>query len=139
LKIGKLRQNFIDRTARKPQGERAKKNYRDPKAHYKSFKIILEKLNLNEDDNASLRAFHESILNRPELATVRAVQNRRVYVINSELPVTSVIGFAYFAKWLYLDRFTDLDPQAIHQEYLDRFMRIDYDLDERGTFAYPKP
>jgi ubiquinone/menaquinone biosynthesis C-methylase UbiE len=51
LKIGKLRQNFIDRTARKPQGERAKKNYRDPKAHYKSFKIILEKLNLTEDDS----------------------------------------------------------------------------------------
>lgn len=50
MSIGKLRQNFIDRTARKPHGEWAKKNYSDPKAHYKSFEIILDKLKLTTDD-----------------------------------------------------------------------------------------
>ena len=50
MSIGKLRRNFIDRTARKPYGERAKKIYNDPKAHYKSFRIILDKLHLTGDD-----------------------------------------------------------------------------------------
>ena len=50
INIGKMRQNFIERTARKPQGEWAKKNYNDPKAHYKSFRIILNKLKLTKND-----------------------------------------------------------------------------------------
>ena len=48
--ISKLRQNFIDRNARKPQGKLAKKFYSDPKAHYKSFQIILDKLRLTGND-----------------------------------------------------------------------------------------
>ncbi len=44
------RQEFIDRTARKPEGERAKKAYSNPKSHYKSFEIILDKLKLKKDD-----------------------------------------------------------------------------------------
>jgi hypothetical protein len=31
----------------------------------------------------------------------------------------------------------DLDPQAIHQEYLTRFQGLDYDLGEQGVFVYP--
>jgi hypothetical protein len=46
MKSNGKRRDFIDRTARKPLGERAVKNYNDPKAHYRSFRIILEKLNL---------------------------------------------------------------------------------------------
>jgi iron complex transport system substrate-binding protein len=33
--------------------------------------------------------------------------------------------------------FKDLDPKAVHQEYLTRFQRLDYDLDDRGVFIYP--
>jgi iron complex transport system substrate-binding protein len=35
------------------------------------------------------------------------------------------------------DLFEDLNPEAVHQEYLDRFQRIDYDLNEHGIFLYP--
>ncbi len=42
------------------------------------------------------------------------------------------------AKWFYPDLFEDLDPQAIHQEYLTRFQGLDYDLDEYGVFVYPE-
>jgi len=31
----------------------------------------------------------------------------------------------------------DLDPQAIHHEYLTRFQGLDYDLGEQGAFVYP--
>lgn len=51
MSIAQIRQKFIDRTARKPNGEWAKKNYSDPKSHYRSFEIILEKLQLKDDDS----------------------------------------------------------------------------------------
>jgi iron complex transport system substrate-binding protein len=43
------------------------------------------------------------------------------------------------AEWFHPTLFSDLDPQAIHQQYLTDFMRIDYDLSEHGVFAYPEP
>jgi iron complex transport system substrate-binding protein len=42
------------------------------------------------------------------------------------------------AKWFHPELFSDLDPKAIHQEYLARFLRLDYDLDEQGVFVYPE-
>lgn len=42
--------NFIDRAARKPEGKWARKNYTAPKAHYRSFRIILEALQLEHGD-----------------------------------------------------------------------------------------
>ena len=48
--FSKIRKDFINRTARIPYGEKAVKFYNEPKAHYKSFKIILEKLNLKQED-----------------------------------------------------------------------------------------
>jgi iron complex transport system substrate-binding protein len=90
------------------------------------------------DDYSEIEAFHEAILSRSELSEVTAIKEGRVYVIHSELPATSCIGFAYMAKWLHPELFEDLDPQAIHQEWMTRFMGIDYDLDEHGVFVYPK-
>ena len=90
------------------------------------------------DDYSEIEAFREAILNRSELSEVTAIKEGRVYIIHSELSAISCIGFAYFAKWFYPDLFEDLDPQALHQEWLTRFMRIDYDLDEHGVFVYPQ-
>jgi SAM-dependent methyltransferase len=45
-----FRRKFIDRTARKPAGKWARKNYTAPKAHYRSFRIIMEALSLQRDD-----------------------------------------------------------------------------------------
>jgi len=30
-----------------------------------------------------------------------------------------------------------MDPEDLHQEYLQRFLGLDYDLDEHGVFIYP--
>ena len=92
------------------------------------------------DDPTELREEREAILNRPELAYVSAIKNRNVYVLSfTDLAVRPrcIVSTAYMAKWFHPELFEDLDPKAIHQEYLDRFMRIDYDLDEHGVFAYP--
>ena len=91
------------------------------------------------DDPSDIAATRNSILNRIELANVNAVKNGRVYVISAYLtngPHT-IVAIAYCAKWFHPDLFEDLDPEAIQQEYLDRFQHLDYDLDEHGVFAYP--
>lgn len=41
---------FIDRTARKPEGKWAIKAYSNPRAHYRSFRSIMESLHLNDND-----------------------------------------------------------------------------------------
>ena len=62
-----------------------------------------------------------------------------VYVVASDIRhgVQDVICIAYWAKWFHPELFDGLYPQAIHQEYLDRFQRIDYDITEQGVFVYP--
>jgi len=42
----------------------------------------------------------------------------------------------YMAKWFYPDIFGDLDPQAVHQECIDTFQGIDFDVSEHGVFMY---
>ena len=46
----KKRERFIDRTAKRPWGAWAMKQYNDPKGHYRSFKIIMDALALGRDD-----------------------------------------------------------------------------------------
>ena len=91
------------------------------------------------DDPSEMAAARETILARPELAKVTAIKNGDVYMISyAELiaPCRHFVGIAYMAKWFHPELFEDLDPNAMHQEYLTRFMRLDYDLDEHGVFVY---
>ena len=98
---------------------------------------------LDADDTAGLKEVREEIMGRSELQNVKAVKGDRVYVITTHLwtymPKTGnrhFIGICYMAKWFHPDHFNDLDPQAIHQEYLTRFQELDIDLDEHGVFVY---
>ena len=92
----------------------------------------------NADDTSKIKALWESIMNRDELAKVAAVKARRVYIIDSEFlyGLDYPVAIAYLAKWTQPDLFIDLDPQAIHQEFLE-FQGFDYDLDKHGVFVYP--
>ena len=100
--------------------------------------------NVDADDTADLKALRDEIMSRPELQSVKAVENERVYVITSYLLLylphcnhIECFQLAYQAKWLHPELFEDIDPQAIHQEYLTEFQRMDIDLDEKGVFVYP--
>ena len=99
----------------------------------------IEEFGYGADDLSEMKALRESIINRPELANVAAVKTGRVYIVDYGLAygLDYPIGVAYWAKWFHPDLFEDLDPQAIHQEWLDRFHCIDYDLDKHGVFVYP--
>ena len=97
------------------------------------------KYGYNVDDVTWLKDMRDEIAGRPELANVSAVKDERVYVMIKELTGGKhFIAIAYMAKWLRPDLFEDLDPQAIHQEYLTRFQGLDYNLDEHGVFIYPE-
>lgn len=41
---------------------------------------------------------------------------------------TYVIGAVYMAKWFYPELFEDMDPDAIFQEFMDRFLQYDFDV-----------
>ncbi len=91
------------------------------------------------DDPSAIEALRVDILNRPELSEVAAVKSGNVYLMSSDLSygLDYPVLVAYWTKWLYPELCEDLDPQAIHQEYLTEFQEADYDLNEHGVFVYP--
>jgi iron complex transport system substrate-binding protein len=93
------------------------------------------------DDTSMANATKEEIIAMDALASGKAVEDGKVYLYENELGNTPrfIVGIAYWAKWFHPELFRDLDPQAIHQQYLTDFLGIDYDLDEHGVFAYPEP
>jgi len=93
------------------------------------------------DDATELTDVRDEIMNRPELVNVIAVKEKKVYIIHIDIfgGFNNLPGTAYFAKWFQPELFKDLDPKAIHQEYLTRFQGLDYDLEEKGVFVYPEP
>ena len=91
------------------------------------------------DDTTDVEKQLEEIMNRPGWEGITAVKKDKVYLVAG--PIWSspacFIGIAYFAKWFHPDLFEDLDPQAVHQEYVTRFQRIDFNVYEHGIFVYP--
>ena len=93
------------------------------------------------DDDSVAEATREEIMAMDVFAGGKAVEEGKVYLYEDELPVSPrfVVFIAYMAKWFHPTLFSDLDPKAIHQQYLTDFLGIDYDLDEHGVFAYLEP
>jgi len=91
-------------------------------------------------ENASLLgAYRDGIMTAPGFDLIDAVKDGRVHVISGDFSLgpQMTIGTVVVAKWLYPDLFADLDPEAIHQEFLQDLMHVDYDLAEHGAFVYP--
>ncbi len=78
-------------------------------------------------------------MSRPELANVNAVKNGHVYVVDEALlgVAGTLMGAAYALQVMHPDLAADIDSTAIHQEYVDRFSYIDFDVSENGVFVYP--
>jgi iron complex transport system substrate-binding protein len=93
------------------------------------------------DDESIMKERYDEVLATPGFGCIDAVKNDSVFITHYILIYAPgpgyQIGVAYLAKWLYPDLFVDLDPQAVHQEYIDRFQHIDFDVKEQGVFVYP--
>ncbi|MCG8551569.1 MAG: ABC transporter substrate-binding protein, partial [Desulfobacterales bacterium] len=92
------------------------------------------------NDDSIIRDIREDIMASELFAGSRAIKNNKVYLHHSDLATTHryIVGIAYWAKWFHPELFKELDPQAIHQEYLRKFMHVDLDLDSGGIIAYPE-
>ncbi|MCK4730858.1 MAG: ABC transporter substrate-binding protein, partial [Methanophagales archaeon] len=92
------------------------------------------------DDVSEMAAAREDIMNYAELGNTNAVKKGDVYLIDNRhfmcVKAGYAISVAYLAKWFHPKLFEDLDPKAIHQDYITRLQRVDYDLDKHGVFVY---
>jgi iron complex transport system substrate-binding protein len=117
----------------------------DPEEVMKRNPDIIVKRAITDESGYALENFTEfaemrdEIMSRPELAHVNAIENNSVYIVHIDIfgGFNHLPGIAYLAKWFHPELFKDLDPQAIHQEYLTRFQGLDYNLSEHGVFVYP--
>ena len=108
--------------------------------------IICEDMVLNGfgaavNDSANLSSYRKKLMALPCLVNCKAVKNDDVYMISPDFLCAPgfVIYLAYLAKWFHPDLFQDFDPRSVHQEYLTRFMGVDFDLSKHGVFVYPDP
>ena len=94
---------------------------------------------LEKDNFSEFIEKKNEILDHSELANVSAIRSDNVYIQSADIFFGGryFLSVIYMAKWFHPDLFKDLDPEAIHQEYLTRFQNLDYDLDKNGVFVYP--
>lgn len=92
-------------------------------------------------DLEDMAAAWDEIMNRAELAEVEAIKNGQVYLLDGDVigACRDFLGMTILAKWFYPDLFADIDPVALHIEYLTRFQGLpeDYLDGQDGVFAYP--
>ena len=106
--------------------------------------IIIKRVSFGEsgyetDDLSKAKAVRDEIMSRPELANVNAVKNERIYGISGHLTYgpETFLTILYYAKWFYPELFEDLDPTAIHQEFVTEYVGLDFDVYEHGVWVYP--
>lgn len=92
-----------------------------------------------DPNKISLKSYYDEITNLRGLKYTTAFKNNQVHVIHHTIACgpASPVAMAYYAKWAHPTEMEDIDPEIIHQEYIDKFMRIDFDVKNHGTFVYP--
>lgn len=89
-------------------------------------------------DSSDMKLLWEKTMNQTGWSDINAIKNKKVYMMSKELQNKRYfLGLLYTAKITLPDLFKDMDPRALHQEYLKRFQDLDIDLDKQGVFIYP--
>lgn len=90
-------------------------------------------------NNSVLKNQYDELLSHPALKDVPAIRNKRVYVLSYRYTngLMYPAARAQVAKWFYPELFADIDPAAIHQEFLTEFMESSYNVRKQGAFSYP--
>jgi len=90
---------------------------------------------LGTSNPSAMEKLRKEIMSRPGWNEIKAVKDGRVYILNSNLWTSPRIwlGVIYTAKILYPEKFKDIDPDAIHKEYLRKFLNIE----GKGIWCWP--
>jgi len=79
-------------------------------------------------DPAPFNKCRDAILKRPAWHHISAVASGNVHVMDSAIWTgpRAIIGIAHMVRWIHPDLFPDLNPEALHKEYLEAFQGIAY-------------
>jgi len=95
---------------------------------------------IDANDITSIRNCLQNYTAQATFANVTAFKNNHGYIIAGDFrnnAMGGTLGAVYMAKVLYPNLFSDLNPQVIHQEYITKYLRLSYNLDNNGIFLYP--
>jgi iron complex transport system substrate-binding protein len=108
---------------------------KNPQAILKmTFNTYIPASGYDAENATQMAAKVKDIENRTGWNNIDAVKSGRVYIISSDASsIHPSIFNSYVAKWLHPELFEDMDPMAIHEEWLKKFLGIEY----KGVYAYP--
>lgn len=83
----------------------------------------------------AMKLKRDEIMQRAGWGELDAVKNGKVYILSSEISTAarSVVGICCLAKWFYPNLFEDLNPEAVHKEFLQKF----HGLEHNGLWVHP--
>lgn len=89
-------------------------------------------------DPAKMRSDIDSLIALPGMSSVDAVKQGRIF----GLPVSIMTGDTwlaaiYLAPAIHPELCGDINPVTVHQEYIDNFLKIPFDVRADGVFLYP--
>ncbi len=114
---------------------------KNPSLIIREFYVLNEtpEMGYEVDDPAAVKKLMADITAMAAFETSDAVRNKNVHIIYGDfIQCYWFIGLNYLAKWFHPELFEDIDPGKIHQEFITRFQRLDYNIDEHGVFVYPE-
>jgi iron complex transport system substrate-binding protein len=66
---------------------------------------------------------YDKLIDRPGWNKLKAVKNKNVFLISNEIcsGPRAMIGALFIAKWCYPEKFSSVDPDAIHIKWLQKY------------------
>lgn len=105
--------------------------------YYNITKTNDPELGYSASSNLKAKIMMDTIVAMPAFESSNAVREKNVHMIFGNIVSESwFLGLPYIAKWLHPEIFKDLDPHSIYQEFITRFMRVDYNIYEQGIYSY---
>jgi iron complex transport system substrate-binding protein len=95
---------------------------------------------IDANDITSIDTCLKDYMSQEVFADVSAFKNNHVYIIAGDFrnnAMGGVLGAVYLSNVLYPDLFADLNAENVHQEYITKYLRLNYNLDNSGIFLYP--
>ena len=102
------------------------------------FEEMTHQSGYGKTDPGKMRSDIDSLTSLPGMNSVDAVKQDRIY----GLPVSIMTGDTwlaaiYLAPAIHPKLCGDINPDTVHQEYIDKFLQIPFDVKTDGVFLYP--
>jgi iron complex transport system substrate-binding protein len=84
---------------------------------------------------SSAEGLQEDIVNHKVFNKTTAAREKRVYFVSTSMlgGDKTYLGALYLAKWFYPDRFMDVEPDQVLQEYFETWLDVPF----QGKWAFP--